>query len=74
MMRDSDLYTSHADRCGREAGEANLDNGRDRSLRAAAAWVGMAARSASSEAARDAREARPLSEAAPALFGGPSRT
>lgn len=69
-MRDSELFTSYADRCRREAGETTLGNVRDRSLRAAAAWSAMAVRSASTEAARDAREARPLSEIALTLFGG----
>lgn len=67
-MRDSDAYTAHATRCRQEAADAQLDNVRDRALRAEAAWSAMAARSRKTEAARDARETRteePLVAAVP---------
>ncbi|MBB5716109.1 hypothetical protein [Sphingomonas aerophila] len=67
-MRDSDTFTAHATRCRQEADAATLDNVRDRSLRAEAAWAAMAERSLKSETARDAREARPLEEVAPEVF------
>ena len=67
-MRDSDAYAAHAARCRQEAADAVLDNVRDRALRAGAAWTEMADRSRKTEASRDAREARTLTEAAPALF------
>ena len=67
-MRDSDTFTAHATRCHDEADAATLDNVRDRALRAEAAWTAMAVRSRKTEASRDAREARTLSDAAPALF------
>lgn len=54
-MRDSDLYTTHANRCQAEAEAALLDNVRDRCLRAEAAWSAMADRSRKTEAARAAR-------------------
>lgn len=67
-MRDSDTYASHAARCHQEAEDALLDNVRDRALRAEAAWAAMASRSLKTEAARDAREARTLTDAAPDVF------
>ena len=71
-MLDSDIYTAHASRCRSEATEATLDNVRQRALRAEAAWTAMAARSLKTEALRDAREARPLADAAPGLFAAPT--
>ena len=68
-MRDSDNYAAHATRCRQEADAAILDNVRERSLRAEAAWAAMADRSRKTEQSRDAREARTLADAAPALFG-----
>lgn len=67
-MRDSDTYAAHAARCHEEADAAELDNVRERALRAEAAWTAMADRSRKTEASRDAREARTLADAAPALF------
>ena len=67
-MRDSDTFAAHAARCHQEAEDATLDNVRDRALRAEAAWAIMAARSLKTEAARDAREARTLEDAAPEVF------
>lgn len=68
-MRDSDSYDAHAARCRQEADAAELDNVRERCLRAEAAWTAMADRSRKTEASRDARQARTLADAAPALFG-----
>jgi hypothetical protein len=68
-MRDSDNYDAHAARCRQEADAAVLDNVRERSLRAEAAWLAMADRSRKTEASREARQARTLADAAPALFG-----
>ena len=70
-MRDSDTFAAHAARCQDEADAAILDNVRDRALRAGAAWAAMADRSRKTEASRDAREARTLSDAAPSLFSSP---
>lgn len=67
-MRDSDAFSAHAARCQQEAADATLDNVRDRALRAEAAWTAMAVRSRKTEASREAREARTLADAAPALF------
>lgn len=70
-MRDSDTFASHAARCHQEAQDATLDNVRDRALRAEAAWTAMAQRSAKSEASRDARQARELSDIVPDIFPAP---
>ena len=67
-MRESDNYAAHAARCHQEAVDATLDNVRDRALRAEAAWTAMASRSLKTETSRDAREARTLHDAAPAVF------
>ena len=67
-MRDSAMFSAHAARCHQEAEDATLDNVRDRALRAEAAWTAMADRSRKTEASRDAREARTLTDAAPAIF------
>jgi hypothetical protein len=53
-MRDSDNYAAHATRCRQEADAAILDNVRERSLRAEAAWAAMADRSRKTEQSRDA--------------------
>jgi hypothetical protein len=50
------LYRSNADRAQADADSATLENVRDRNLRAAAAWTGMAERVERTERARAARE------------------
>ena len=72
MTRDSDTFAAHAARCHQEATDATLDNVRNRALRAEKAWLEMADRSRKTEASRDAREARTLAEAAPAVFAEPA--
>jgi hypothetical protein len=48
----SDTYLAHAKQCARDAREATLENVRERSLRAEAAWRAMADRAISIDQAR----------------------
>ncbi|MFT3966342.1 MAG: hypothetical protein QM690_10715 [Sphingobium sp.] len=48
----SDTYLARATQCAREAREATLENVRERSLRAEAAWRAMADRAISTDQAR----------------------
>ncbi|MEG3179655.1 hypothetical protein [Sphingomonas sp. LT1P40] len=50
-------YRQHAERARAEADSATLDNVRDRSLRAEAAWLAMAQRQETVDRARAVREA-----------------
>lgn len=66
-MTEAELYRARADEAGALAAQADLDNVRDRHLRAQAAWEGMAVRServatqrAQNEAEKAARDAAPL--------------
>lgn len=70
-MRDSEKFTANAVRAREDANAATLHNVRERSLRAEAAWTVIAIRSRKTEAARDAREAGALAEAAPEVFCRP---
>ncbi|WP_419808629.1 hypothetical protein [Sphingomonas sp.] len=60
-MRDSLIFHQRATECREQADAAELDNVRDRCLRAEAAWSAMAQRSLRTENARDAREAASVS-------------
>lgn len=60
-MRESQTFLLRAAECREQAEAATLDNVRERSLRAEAAWIAMAQRSLKGEAARDAREAAAVS-------------
>jgi hypothetical protein len=57
MANLAESYRSNAARAQAEADAATLDNVRDRSLRAAAAWTQMADRQDRTDAARAVREA-----------------
>jgi hypothetical protein len=63
MSTHHEFYLERASAARREAGEATLDNVRDRCLRAAAAWDEMASRAARTERMRAETEARKASEA-----------
>jgi hypothetical protein len=52
MSAQHDFYLARATEAKRDADAATLDNVRDRCLRAAAAWDGMAARAARTEKMR----------------------
>lgn len=52
MSATSDFYLARVEQCTREADETKLTNVRDRCLRAAAAWQGMADRVMKGEADR----------------------
>ncbi|WP_174278889.1 hypothetical protein [Sphingomonas bacterium] len=67
-MSEAETFAAHASRCRAEADAATLDNVRDRALRAEAAWAIMAERSRKTQASRDAKQARALTDAAPATF------
>jgi hypothetical protein len=67
-MRESETFTANGLRAREDADAATLQNVRERSLRAEAAWIVMATRSRKTEASRDAREARALADAAPEVF------
>lgn len=58
-------YRSQAAKCRADADAATLDNVRDRNLRAEAAWLDMAVRQERTDAARAARETRPMVIAEP---------
>ena len=53
MTANSDYFFARAAECARDAATAELVNVRERFLRSEAAWLGMAERSQSTEAARD---------------------
>lgn len=53
MSATSDFYLARAAECARDAAAAPLANVRDRCLRSEEAWLAMAERLLSSEAARD---------------------
>lgn len=57
MSAASNFYLERAAACAREADEAELENVRERCLRAEAAWRAMAHRILNTEAARDRNEA-----------------
>ena len=63
-MSTHTFYLERAAESRRDAAAANLDNVRDRCLRAAAAWESMAARVARTERMRAETEARKAAEAA----------
>lgn len=56
MSQQRDFYLSRAEEARIGAAEAQLDNVRDRWLRAEVAWTEMADRAGRIEAARSARE------------------
>ncbi|WP_380874517.1 hypothetical protein ACFB49_48460 [Sphingomonas sp. DBB INV C78] len=53
----SDFYQARADECAQQAKAATLDNVRDRSLRAEAAWQALADRHLRAEVSRAKRAA-----------------
>ncbi len=57
MSAQHQFYLARATEAKKEADAATLDNVRDRCLRAAAAWDGMAARAARTEKMRAKSEA-----------------
>ena len=59
----SEFYLARAAECAREAEETKLENVRDRSRRAEAAWLLMADQSASREVERDAVAAEKAAKA-----------
>jgi len=65
------FYLERAAESRRDAAAANLDNVRDRCLRAAAAWESMAARVARTDRMRAETEARKAAEAAAMLAAEP---
>jgi hypothetical protein len=70
-MSTHSFYLERAAESRRDAAAANLDNVRDRCLRAAAAWESMAARVARTERMRAETEARKAAEAAAQLLAEP---
>jgi hypothetical protein len=66
MSAQHDFYVARASEAKRDADAATLDNVRDRCLRAAAAWDGMAARAARTEKMRAKTEADKATAAAAA--------
>ncbi|MGQ0588077.1 MAG: hypothetical protein ACT4N8_00915 [Sphingosinicella sp.] len=70
-MSTHTFYLERAAESRRDAAAANLDNVRDRCLRAAAAWESMAARVARTERMRAETEARKAAEAAAMLTAEP---
>jgi hypothetical protein len=56
-MKDREVYLLRAEQARTEAGQATLDNVRDRCLRAEAAWMEMAARADRTEKMRAAQVA-----------------
>jgi len=70
-MSTHTFYLERAAESRRDAAAANLDNVRDRCLRAAAAWESMAARVARTERMRAETEARKAAEAAAQLLAEP---
>jgi hypothetical protein len=58
MSVTSEIYLARADECAREAGEAMLDNVRERCLRSEEAWRSMAQRVMRGEKLRDAAAAK----------------
>lgn len=56
-MRESEVFAARAAECREQAEAAQLDNVRDRRLRAGLAWSVMADRSRQTESARAVREA-----------------
>ena len=70
-MSTHSFYLERAAESRRDAAAANLDNVRDRCLRAAAAWESMAARVARTERMRAETEARKAAEAAALLLAEP---
>ena len=63
-MKDRDLYLQRAADCRADADQAELDNVRDRCLRAEAAWLVMAERAERTERLRNAHEIAKAHEAA----------
>ena len=63
MALASEFYLARAADCAREAAETKLDNVRDRSKRAEAAWLLMADQSAAREGERDAVAAEKAAKA-----------
>ena len=63
MALASEFYLARAADCAREAAETKLDNVRDRSKRAEAAWLLMANQSAAREGERDAVAAEKAAKA-----------
>ncbi|MBA3897141.1 MAG: hypothetical protein H0X36_08435 [Sphingomonadaceae bacterium] len=66
-MSPYEFYQIRAEQCAREAGEATLNNVRERALRAEAAWREMAMRAGRVGEMRDATAARKAAEAEAAL-------
>ena len=54
QLKERDVYLLRAEQARTEAGEATLENVRDRCLRAEAAWMEMAARAERTEKMRAA--------------------
>ena len=65
MSAQHEFYLTRANEAKRDADAATLDNVRDRCLRAAAAWDGMAARAARTEKMRAKTESDKADAAAP---------
>ena len=63
MALASEFYLARAAECAREASETKLENVRDRSKRAEAAWLLMADQSAAREVERDAVAAEKAAKA-----------
>jgi hypothetical protein len=72
MSTHHEFYLERAAAARRDASEANLDNVRDRCLRAAAAWDEMASRAARTERMRAETEAKKAMEAAAAAAAAPT--
>ena len=62
MTNESEFYRARARQARTEAEAAQLDNVRDRCLRAEAAWIAMAERGEMTDAMRATREAAKLAE------------
>ncbi len=62
MSNESDLYRTRAAQCRTEADQATLENVRDRSLRAEAAWIAMAERGERHDQLRADRETAKMLE------------
>ncbi|TZG29303.1 hypothetical protein [Sphingomonas montanisoli] len=59
MSSTSDFYLARAEECAREAERAQLDNVRERHLRAEKAWRALAEQLLFADRLRQAREAEP---------------
>ena len=71
-MSTREFYEARAAECGRDAETATLDNVRERSLRAQAAWLGMAGRIARGDKMRAALAAEKAAQHAEARTNRPA--